>query len=179
MKILHSSKCTNVAFWDASRMEMFSMRASRHLLLSVSRTNVPRNNMWGLLFSLSASGAAGRPPCVWIAGRSCMWFFNSIETYYFRHGPRKAEHFSAETAFAMGCFAMPCRERSETPKTHCSRVARWEALGPSSARTSKVFDNANGVQRDGNNLEIIVVQPLYVDLGAVDRGNYLPELSRS
>jgi hypothetical protein len=77
MKILPSTKWTNVAFWYASSMEMSSIRASRHFLSSLSRTNAPGNNMCGLLSSLFASGAAGRPPWVWIAGRSCMWFFSS------------------------------------------------------------------------------------------------------
>ena len=59
-----------------------------------------------------------------------------------------------------------------------SREARWAALGPNSVWTSKVSDNLNGVQRDRNDLKIIVVHPLYVDLGSVDRGNYFPELRR-
>jgi len=62
MRSLSWAKWTNVPFWNASRMEMFSIRASRHLLSSVSRTKAPRYNICGLL---STAGAAGRSHCVW------------------------------------------------------------------------------------------------------------------
>ena len=38
IRSLSSAKWTSVAFRDASRMEMFLIRASRHLLSSVRRT---------------------------------------------------------------------------------------------------------------------------------------------
>jgi len=49
---------------------------------------------------------------------------------------------------------------------------------PNGVWSSEVSDNLNGVQRDSNNLKIIVGHPLYIDLGSVDRGNYFPELRR-
>ena len=103
-----------------------------------------------------------------------------IENYYFRHGSWLESATSLlNTAFAIGCFANAVpRAIGYTKNAYCSREARWGQLGPNSARTSKVSDNLNGVQRDGNNLKIVVVHPLYVDLGSVDRGNYFPELRR-
>jgi hypothetical protein len=53
-----------------------------------------------------------------------------------------------------------------------------QRYGPNSVWTSEASDNLNAVQRDRNDLEIIVVHPLYVDLGSIDRGNYSPELRR-
>jgi hypothetical protein len=41
-----------------------------------------------------------------------------------------------------------------------------KAQRPNGVRTSKVSDNLDGVQRDGNNLKIIVVHPLYIDLAS-------------
>jgi hypothetical protein len=46
---------------------------------------------------------------------------------------------------------------------------------PNGVWSSEVSDNLNGVQRDRNNLKIIVGHPLYIDLGSVDRGDYFPE----
>ena len=85
------------------------------------------------------------------------------------------------TAFAISCFANAIPRAIGDTKTlndYGFREARWAALRPNSVWTSEASDNLNAVQRDRNNPEIIVVHPLYVDLGSVDRGNYFPEFRR-
>lgn len=37
----------------------------------------------------------------------------------------------------------------------------------------------NGIQRNGKNLEVVIIQPLDIDLASVYHGNYFPELRRA
>jgi hypothetical protein len=60
--------------------------------------------------------------------------------------------------------------------------ARWAALGSTAGKavwTSKGSHNLNGIQRNGKNLEVVIIQPLDIDLASVYRGNHFPELRRS
>ena len=108
-----------------------------------------------------------------------MWFLIQIENYYFRQGAALKSAVSLpSTALAIGCFANVVPRVIGDTKRLMALERLVGALGPNGVWSSEVFDNLNGVQRDSNNLKIIVGHPLYIDLGSIDRGNYFPELRR-